>query len=294
VGREILDYASAHPDIEGRYDLLQFGLGAVGAATSIDLPLRVGIVMLGVAMAFMRRQHRTLVALWLTFLGIVFAVDFLDLPLLNRVFEVTYPWLVDHRLRQLAVIFGSLLSGLALLGGIELIQAWRPRLSTPAWRRLAIACAVLAGFFAEGSAVSIYKSLDRAVAESVISSDDRAAMTWLREHARPGDLVANDAAADAGIWTPYVADVPVLLPRSFDGPDRTDREAWLRRLADDTAPVDPGACDLHVAYLFRGSRVFGSDESLVPDAGVLEHVGALEEAFRSGDAAVFRTRQSCP
>jgi hypothetical protein len=299
-GREILEYAAAHPDIEGRFDVLQFGLGAVGAAAELDLPLRLAVVLAGVGLACARRQQRILVTGWLTFLAIVFGVDFLDLPWLNRVFVVTYPWLVDHRLRQVAVVFASLLSGYALFGGVELLRHLRRRLATrpQTWRRLAIACAVLAGFFAEGSAVSIYKRLDQAVVESVYSNDDRAAMTWLRENARPGEMVVNAAAADAGIWTPYVADVPVLLPRSFEGPDRPAREAIVRQLTDLEAPPAPAsvaeACRLHLAYVLRGARVFGSDESVVPAAGILERAPGLEEAFRSGDAAVFRTRLDCP
>ena len=49
-----------------------------------------------------------------------------------------------------------------------------------------------------------------------------------------------------------------------------------------------------MAYVFRGSRVYASDESLMPLNGALEQAPILEEAFRSGDAAVFRTRLTCP
>jgi hypothetical protein len=133
------------------------------------------------------------------------------------------------------------------------------------------------------------------VAESVYSSDDRAAMTWLREHARPGEIVANDAAADAGIWTPYLAEVPVLLPRSSEGPQRADREALLSRLTDPAAAVPSDqACDPRVGYVFHGARVYTPDDQVMPSTSILEHAPALEEAFRSGDAAVFRTRLACP
>ena len=48
VGLANLDFSAAHPDLQGRADWLQFGLGITGAGTLLDLPLRVLLLVLGI------------------------------------------------------------------------------------------------------------------------------------------------------------------------------------------------------------------------------------------------------
>jgi hypothetical protein len=168
----------------------------------------------------------------------------------------------------------------------------RPQL----WRRTAVAAALLAGFFAEGSAVSVYKRLTIAVGEQTLyTSDDHVAMSWLRQHARPGEVLANDRAADAGIWAPYKAGVPILLPRSGAN-DAALRETILVHLGDlDAAPqAQAAACSLRVRYLYEGAVDSPYDASMLPPRDQLVSSGDFEEVFRSGPAAIFRIRLPCP
>jgi hypothetical protein len=243
---------------------------------------------------------RLATALWLTFLALLIAVDFFDLAPIRTVFVVTYPWLVDHRPRQIAVVLASVLAAGGLSVAIGSLTALRQRWAKRphAWRRLAIACALLAGFFAEGSAVSVSKRLGQAIAEQdVLSADDRAAMTWLRDNAHPGEVLANDGSRDAGIWAPYKASIPILMLRSDKGTAiAAERAPILEHITDLAA--DPYAhnktCALNVDYLYVGARPLPADEPLLPDRATLERAPDLQQVFTSGDAAIFRINASCP
>jgi hypothetical protein len=152
-------------------------------------------------------------------------------------------------------------------------------------------------FLAEGSGVSIYKRLAQGIAEqNVYTSDAAVAMSWLRQHARPGDVLANDLAGDAGIWAPYKADMPILLPRSpVGGVHQEQREPILENLtaANQNAQLQTEACALHVAYLFHGSAPQVLDERVFPDVQILEQAPGLQEVFTSGEATVFKVNLPC-
>src|SRR5207253_2999571 len=104
VGLDILDYTTANPDIMGRSNWLQYALGITGAGSLLDLPPRIGLLALG-----LRRTPRVLISMWLASSLLLFALDFLDLGIVQRAFVLTFPWLVDHRPRQIAVLLASLL-----------------------------------------------------------------------------------------------------------------------------------------------------------------------------------------
>jgi len=294
AGQSIVDSVAANPEMSGRGDWLQLILGASGAGSFIDLPLRVALMVLGVRV----RGARLVLGLWAAFAGLLFVVDFVDLPIVQHVFIATYPWLADDRPRQLAVLFASLLSACGLWVCAGYVGRWHTRLEghPNAWRRLSIACALALFFFAEGSGVSIYKRMVAAVAEqSTYSADDAAAMSWLRQHVGPGEVVANDLSGDAGIWAPYKANVSILLPRSAPGAVLEARQPILKNvLSLNSVPsIETQVCALRVDYLFHGSPPAAFDERLFPDRAALEQAPDLEEVFASGEATVFRIHVGC-
>jgi hypothetical protein len=295
AGEAIADYTAANPEDMGHGDWLQFVLGVTGAAAFIDLPVRVALIVLGVVSM---RRGRLAIALWATILALLLIVDFVNLPPVRTVFITTYPWLVDHRPRQIAVVFASLLAAGGLATCVRYVAAWRPRLvhRPGVWRRVALACVLVAAFLAEGSGVSVYKRLTQTVGElGVYSADDGAAMAWLQRNARAGDVLVNDNASDAGIWAPYKADMPILLPRSGSGAQTEMRQGILEHVSDlNAAPTArAAACALHVGYVYSGARPLAFDEHQLPERATLELAPGLEEVFSSGDAAVFRIHLPC-
>jgi hypothetical protein len=295
AGTVIADYTAANPEDMGHGDWLQTVVGVTGAAALIDLPVRVVLVALG---AVSLRRGRLALALWATILALLLIVDFVNLPAVRTLFVTTYPWLVDHRPRQIAVVFASVLAAGGLLACVQFLVAWRPRLKhrPGVWRRVALACALVAAFLAEGSGVSLYKRLTQSVSElGVYSADDGAAMAWLRHNAPAGDMLVNDNAADGGIWAPYKANMPILLPRSGSGPQSEVRSRILEHVLDlNAAPsAQAAACALHARYLYRGTPPQTFDEHLLPDRAVLERAPALEKVFSSGEVTVFRILLPC-
>jgi uncharacterized protein DUF6541 len=279
----------------GQADWLQFALGITGAASLIDLPVRFGLIALGLGL---QRRARLAAVLWLSLVALLAVVQFVDLPPVRTLFVLTFPWLADYRPRQIAVVFASLLGagglslGLAQLGRLRRRLVRRPN----TFRRLALACGLVLAFFAEGSAVSVYKRVTQAVSEqNVYSADDGAAMAWLKQNVEPGEMVANDQTVDAGIWAPYKADVPILLPRSGSGVNRLEREPILAHVGDlNGAPgALASACALHVGYLYYGGQPTSADERVLPDRTALERAPDLEEVFTSGQAAIFRIHLPC-
>jgi hypothetical protein len=120
-------------------------------------------------------------------------------------------------------------------------------------------------------------------------------MAWLKQNVRPGEMVANDQTIDAGIWAPYKASVPILLPRSAPGALRLDREPVLSHVSDLTATpaAMATACALHLAYVYDGAQPTTADERAFPDRAALERAPNLEQVFSSGQAAVFRIHLPC-
>jgi len=294
AGLAALEDIVAHPNTGADGDWLEFVLGMTGAASLTDLPLRAVLLCIGVR----GRHMQVVVAAWAVFGALLFAAVFVDLPAVHWLFAVTFPWLVRHRPPQMVVVFASLLVASGVATTVGWMWSLRTRLAPHpgAWRRLAVAGAVLLGFFAEGSAISIYKTLDQVIAEqNTYSADDRAAMTWLRQHARPGELVVNDRAADAGIWAPYKAGLAILLPRSASGQIVEERKPILTHVLDlSSAPTAQAeACALHVGYLYFGAVPLPLDTPLLPNRAALGRAAELEEVFSSGDTAVFRIHLDC-
>ncbi|MCA1647242.1 MAG: hypothetical protein LC797_17900 [Chloroflexi bacterium] len=278
----------------GSADWLQFALGITGAASPIDLPVRCGLIVLGVCV---QPRVRLAAVLWAGFVGLLIVVQFVDLPLVRTLVAVTFPWLADYRPRQIAVVLASLLGAGGISIGLAYLGRLRPRLvgRPNTFRRLALACGLVLAFFVEGSAVSVYKRVALAVAEqNVYGADDGAAMAWLKQNARPGEMLANDYAVDAGIWAPYKADLPILLPRSSAAPNQLDREALLAHIGDlsGTPAASAAACAQHVSYLYYGAQP-SADVRELPDRAALERAPGLEEVFLSGEAAVFRINVPC-
>jgi hypothetical protein len=294
VGPAVLDSGAPQLERGAGTDWIEFVLSVTGAAGLIDLPLRAALLGLGARM----RQLRLVLAGWATFTALLFAVSFVDVPPINWLFVVTFPWLVHHRPPQLVVVFASLLVAAGLIHAVDWVRALRARLVTHrhAWRRLALVSGILLGFFAEGNVVTVYKTLDQVISErNVFSADDRAAMSWLRQNAQPGEVVVNDLAVDAGIWAPYKAPVAILLPRSAPGPLYAEREPILTHVLDLGASpsVQASACALRVGYVYYGARTVPDVERQVPDRAVLERAPDLEEVFSSGQAAIFRVHLLC-
>jgi hypothetical protein len=290
----VVDYAVAHPEAAQDSDFMQFALSATGATTWLDLPLRFGLVALGLA----SRRTRIGAGLWVAFGTLLFLVNFVHVPVVQWLYAATFPWL-DQRPRQIVVVLASILAASGISFAWSYVDQLRGMLAgyAHAFRRIAVLAVVLGGFVAEVSAVGIYKRLAASISEQdVYSSDDGAAMAWLKLNAQPGELVVNDLATDAGIWAPYKADVPILLPRSASGPQQHDRQPILTHLLDLRA--DPGAmseaCALHADYVYFGAQPQSFDENLGPDLAALQAAPDLEEVFSSGQAAIFRIHLPCP
>jgi hypothetical protein len=275
-------------------DSLELALGLTGAGGFIDLPVRAALLLIGAR----QRKLRAALMGWIVFGALLFAVSFLDVEPVRRLYTLTFPWLVHHRPPQLVVLFASLLVGGGLFVALRWFWSLRPRLASRAgaWRRLAMVGAALLFFLVEGSMVTIFKTLDAVIAEqNVYSADDRAAMSWLRANAVPGEMVINDAAADAGIWAPYKAGLAVLMPRSGSGDLEAQRGPILTHLLrlDDAPTVMASACELRADYVFAGSRRVADDAPALPERAQLEQAPELQEVFASGDAAVFRVNLAC-
>jgi hypothetical protein len=222
-------------------------------------------------------------------------VDLFDLPPVRALFVLTFPWLVDHRPRMVVALFASVLVAGGSVAALAGLGRLRERLRPGVWRRIAVACALLGLFFAEGSAVSVYKRVAQTVDEqNVYSADDRAAMAWLRQNAQPGEVLGNDNFRDAATWAPYKAGLPILLPRS-GSPDAEQRQEVLARVGELSSA--PGAlheaCALGLKYIYLGGRVLPVDPPLIPSRTRLEQSPELQNVFSSGAATIFRLNLAC-
>jgi hypothetical protein len=278
IGVQTLEATVLDPTLQGGGLWIQIGLGVVGASSLLDLPLRVALIGIGV-----RQPCTTLSrALWLTFVGVLLVMAGLHLPLLDRLYAITFPWLADQRLLQVATIFASVLAARGFVAALDWLNRRRASSPSAQARWVLVAAVVLVAFFGEGSVVSVWKRLDAAVKDEVaFTSDDRAAMAWLREHAPTGARVANDGTADAGIWTPYTAGLPILAPRTTED---AQVAVLLPRIAE------PGlVCSLPVRYVYYGARVYGFEERHF-SLDALRQASAMREVFTSGGASVFETQ----
>jgi hypothetical protein len=279
-------------------NLLVLMFNTFGTGVGLDLPLRIGLLVTGVWCAARGRTGQAVVALGAIFLGLALAFATLHGPLLDGLYAITFPWAQSYRLLMIVALAAGLLQG---LGGVAVSKAcvrmhrrwsgtqphWLRRVRTLAWLLIALA--------ASGSVASLALLLSantRVYAST--SPDDQAAMVWLRAHARPGEVLANDRFADAGIWAPYKAGVPVLLPRL--GADHLD--ARLLVLDNIGRPVpspesQTAACALGARYVFHGSRSTAWERRHFPPLPGLEQSQSLEEVFVSGGAVLFKMRLPC-
>ena len=171
-----------------------------------------------------------------------------------------------------------------------------PRGWTLAPRHVALGFVLVLGFFAEGSGVSIEKRLLASVAEqSSFSADDGRAMAWLKQNASAGSVLINDGTVDAGIWAPYKADVPILLPRSASAQEQVAREPILTHLLDLTTDpsVRTALCQSGADYVYSGARPLEFEARQLPDREVLARTPYLREVFSSGDAAIYAVNVGC-
>jgi hypothetical protein len=153
------------------------------------------------------------------------------------------------------------------------------------------------------SGVSAWATLQSYTARHLaISSDDVAVMEWLKTHRTRDELVVNDLMADAGIWIPHKAGVPVLVPRQLIDTLGSDLELVHANVGHlrDVPAARATACAHGVTYVYRGAaapQIFpGVSPWLIrqfPPIDELRRSRELTVVFRSGDAALFRVDLDC-
>jgi hypothetical protein len=297
VGAEVAFAARQHVDLPGQLRL------ALTQFSDVDPPIHVALLALGIWWALRTREARSLVALLGVFVGLIVIFSFEQIPIVAALFAHLYPWALEYRLSYIVIIVSRLLEG----GGVcallwigsrawERRRAWR-MVHPVAARRLHHALIVLPSSLLVISAVSVMVVLAGAAdGVNAYSADDAAAMAWLHAHARPGELLANDFSADAGIWAPAKAGVAIVEPRELPVlPDLDQRELLLRNIGrlEDAPDAQAAACRFNVRYVYSGAAGTGWEDRQFPSAAELRQSSALEEVFRSGDAVVFRTRLEC-
>lgn len=277
---------------------------ALSAGSALDVPVRAVLFSAGVWWVFRERTGRVLVALLATFLGLALTFTYADAPLVQQAFVLTFPWGLKDRLAHVPAVLQSLIGGVGLVCAARALPTLRLRWPTllgakhpTAWRRTVTACVLLAFLVVEGSAVSLHKALAaNLVRVTTYSRDDEAAMVWLRQNVRPGELVANDGSADAGIWAPYKANAAILAPRTHSPQSLEARQLILANIGklESLPEASTAACQLHVRYVFRGAAGTVYEPRSFPPLEELRRSTSLEEVFSSGEAAVYRTRLRCP
>jgi hypothetical protein len=121
--------------------------------------------------------------------------------------------------------------------------------------------------------------------------DDALAMAWLRSTAAPGSVILNDGYADAGIWAPYKAGLPIVLTRSASAEEFSRGTLLIANVVRLDQVRE--ACAAHVEYVYRGARASAWDARRFPPLSELRASPALEEVFSSGEAVVFTPRLDC-
>jgi hypothetical protein len=263
-----------------------FALGALG----IDLPVRVVLLGTGIIWAVRKHTGRSVIVVALGYTAITSTFTFLNsLALVRQVYAFTFPWGMHYRVFMLVTIAQVLLAGaggVTLLSGVHRLSArptaWARRLGR--LTRLVVVTWVILLIWA--TTLFLGNPARRVLG---YSSDDAAAMAWLRSTGAPGSLILNDGYADAGIWAPYKAGLPIVLPRSATA-EEIARAALLIANVTRLDQV-PEACG--IAYVYRGARPSAWDARRFPPLTELRASRALEEVFASGEAVVFRVRVAC-
>jgi hypothetical protein len=267
-------------------DTLHLALDTVSAAL-IDAPLRLVLLSVGIAASLRMRTGRVLVVIGLLFLGLALAFQ-AQLPALQPMYAATFPWGENFRLLLLTSICAGLLSGLGL---VEL-TGWVRRLRHRGARRIGVVLAIVS---IQLSAVLLATSFAIVAREYVTATaDDDRAFGWLHDHVKPGDIIANDGRADAGIWAPYKTGATILSPRVLRVAEPEMRATVAAEVGhlDDDPGARSAACELGVRYVFAGAITATNETRAFPSAAELRQSTALNEVFTSGDAAVFELQ--CP
>jgi hypothetical protein len=287
--------SSADADVEGPSPFVAFALGALG----IDLPVRVALLAVGLAWAVRARTGRSVAVIGLAFLLVSTSFSLLSghVPILLQAYAVTFPWGMHYRVFMVVALAVAVVSGAGAIVALQRINQWTSRPGAAARRlnrlsRLLVVSWVLVTTWAAIVFLEYPASL-------VIgyTSDDAAAMKWLHDNAPSRTTVVNDGFADAGIWLPFKAGLPVLLERNpRQGADDVPAR-WL--VFNNIAQLDrvpearAAACALHVEYVYRGARESAWDARQLPPLTTLRASPALDEVFSRGEAVVFRTRVQC-
>jgi len=175
----------------------------------------------------------------------------------------------------------ELLGGLGVSVCLAALARWRARLihRRLVWRRLAVACAMLLGFLAEGSAVGIYKRLEQGIAA-------------LGARAGTINLVSTDGSqleiahasgymeSDLGPYQVFPVDAPIPAAEAV----RTGRPIWLES-AEDWDARYPHLDHLHQQVGFEAAIAV----PLIVDARVLGELNFSFDASRpfTEDERVF-------
>jgi hypothetical protein len=215
------------------------------------------------------------------------------LPLVRTLYAITYPWGLPYRLFLVVAVVVALV---AAVGGLQIgrwIEARRfdHRLSARAWRVGVVAWLIVAPW-----ALGVFVSIPAQEVSSFAPDDDGAAMAWLRANVAPGEVVANDTFADAGIWAPYKAGVDILLYRTASAEDTAAANLIIDNIGHlDTVPAARDeACRRNVRYVYYGAKNTDWQARAFPPLSELQAAPSLETVFSSGEATVFRLRLTCP
>ncbi len=282
---------------ESSVDLILLGLNATSTGTLFDVIPRLILFFVSAWWAFRMRSGRLIFALIIVFFGIGCLFTVSDMALVRSVHAVTFPWGERDRM---AMVVAALTP---VAGGVAAVTLWPKRwqsVGQPSLRRQ-VAIGVLSSLLVGCYAVLLGLRLSvRAMEHNVYTADDAEAIAWLHENARPGEVLANDQMADAGIWAPFKAGVPVLVTRSgADSPETRLILDNVHRL-EDVPNAAAAACDARVRYVYYGAKsvhvVPGRPERLIrhyPPVAALQQSRALREVYRSGPASVFRVELPC-
>jgi hypothetical protein len=264
----------------------------------IDFPIRLLILAVGIVWVFRDRVGRSVAVVGLVFAGLATLTTLLNgVPAVRQFYALSFPWAMHYRLLMLSTIAQVLLAGAGGVVALSWVSRWSTR--ETAWARrlgrltrlLVVTWVVLMTW-----ALVVYMAYPASLVLGY-SDDDAAAMAWLGRHAAPGDVVLNDFSADAGIWAPFKAGPPVLLPRSPTKPvDKLNARLLVHtnvaRL-DQSREARAAACAEHVKYVYYGARTSQWDTRRFPPVAELQASPALEQVFSQGEAVVFRTRLRC-
>jgi hypothetical protein len=288
AAQEVLQIAASDQPSVGEV-VITLALGSLSGGFMLDLPIRAGLLAIGLWSAVRNTRERVVASIFVIFFGLALAFRYASLPGLSTLYTLTFPWAEWIRLLMVAAVAASLLQANAL-------AAIRAKVRLPRLPRVPLAASLTAaGLLLLGCTWGTSRALGTASAPlATYSADDAAAMAWLRAHAQPGEVVANDRSGDAGIWAPYKANVRILAPRlGLPGADERSAQEQLLGSIGQLDRVADAVCRLHVRYVYRGAHESQWEPRHFPSLDELRASPALEEVFTSGEAAIFRVLLPC-